>query len=213
MRKMMSSCLLINIILCRFIVLYSYHAQDENDLSVERGQCVTVLNKVTISTFDQLIWWLWCWLFCHTSVSPSWIRWQFHLSHLMILMSTFHSVSPSWIRSIAVSIIMMLTFSVTPECTQNDYRGGPGMMVYLSDLCWLFWPTGWSRMDPEWLSWFMLVSAWWFLIEWYWLFCPTGWSRMVLGGEGWCPGGICTCRFLNISNWLMLIVNQLLSED
>merc|ERR1719309_195553 len=29
----------------RFIVLYSYHAQDENDLSVERGQCVTVLNK------------------------------------------------------------------------------------------------------------------------------------------------------------------------
>ena len=30
----------------RFIVLYSYHAQDENDLSVERGQCVTVLNKV-----------------------------------------------------------------------------------------------------------------------------------------------------------------------
>jgi hypothetical protein len=30
----------------RFIVLYSYHAQDENDLTVERGQCVTVLNKV-----------------------------------------------------------------------------------------------------------------------------------------------------------------------
>lgn len=29
----------------RFIVLYSYHAQDENDLSVDRGQCVTVLNK------------------------------------------------------------------------------------------------------------------------------------------------------------------------
>jgi len=29
----------------RFIVLYSYHAQDENDLSVERGQCVTLLNK------------------------------------------------------------------------------------------------------------------------------------------------------------------------
>jgi len=29
----------------RYIVLYSYHAQDENDLSVERGQCVTVLNK------------------------------------------------------------------------------------------------------------------------------------------------------------------------
>lgn len=29
----------------KFIVLYSYHAQDENDLSVERGQLVTVLNK------------------------------------------------------------------------------------------------------------------------------------------------------------------------
>merc|ERR1719369_2539860 len=29
----------------RFIVLYSYHVQDENDLSVDRGQCVTVLNK------------------------------------------------------------------------------------------------------------------------------------------------------------------------
>lgn len=29
----------------RFVVLYSYHAQDENDLSVERSQCVTVLNK------------------------------------------------------------------------------------------------------------------------------------------------------------------------
>ena len=36
------------IILSRFIVLYSYHAQDENDLSVERGQCVTVLNKVNM---------------------------------------------------------------------------------------------------------------------------------------------------------------------
>jgi len=33
----------------RYIVLYSYHAQDENDLSVERGQCVTVLNKVVTS--------------------------------------------------------------------------------------------------------------------------------------------------------------------
>ena len=30
----------------KFIVLYSYHAQDENDLSVERGQLVTLLNKV-----------------------------------------------------------------------------------------------------------------------------------------------------------------------
>jgi hypothetical protein len=29
-------------------VLYSYHAQDENDLTVERGQCVTVLNKVLL---------------------------------------------------------------------------------------------------------------------------------------------------------------------
>ena len=29
----------------RFVVLYSYNAQDENDLSVERGQCVTVLNS------------------------------------------------------------------------------------------------------------------------------------------------------------------------
>jgi len=29
----------------KFIVLYSYHAQDENDLSVERGQLVTLLNK------------------------------------------------------------------------------------------------------------------------------------------------------------------------
>ena len=27
------------------MVLYSYAAQDENDLSVERGQCVTVLNS------------------------------------------------------------------------------------------------------------------------------------------------------------------------
>jgi hypothetical protein len=26
------------------VVLYSYAAQDENDLSVDRGQCVTVLN-------------------------------------------------------------------------------------------------------------------------------------------------------------------------
>ena len=31
----------------KFIVLYSYYAQDENDLSVERGQLVTLLNKVT----------------------------------------------------------------------------------------------------------------------------------------------------------------------
>lgn len=30
----------------KFIVLYSYYAQDENDLSVERGQLVTLLNKV-----------------------------------------------------------------------------------------------------------------------------------------------------------------------
>lgn len=29
----------------RYVVLYSYQAQDENDLSVERGQCVTVLNS------------------------------------------------------------------------------------------------------------------------------------------------------------------------
>ena len=29
----------------RYVVLYSYNAQDENDLSVERGQCVTVLNS------------------------------------------------------------------------------------------------------------------------------------------------------------------------
>ena len=28
----------------RYIVLYNYTAQDENDLTVERGQCVTVLN-------------------------------------------------------------------------------------------------------------------------------------------------------------------------
>ena len=28
----------------KYIVLYNYSAQDENDLSVERGQCVTVLN-------------------------------------------------------------------------------------------------------------------------------------------------------------------------
>ena len=42
----------------RYIVLYSYSAQDENDLSVERGQCVTVLNKVTellISRVEELI--------------------------------------------------------------------------------------------------------------------------------------------------------------
>ena len=32
----------------KFIVLYSYLAQDENDLSVERGQLVTLLNKVNI---------------------------------------------------------------------------------------------------------------------------------------------------------------------
>ena len=29
----------------RFIVLYTYTALDENDLNVERGQCVTVLNS------------------------------------------------------------------------------------------------------------------------------------------------------------------------
>ena len=29
----------------RYIVLYSYHAQDENDLSVERGHVVTLLNS------------------------------------------------------------------------------------------------------------------------------------------------------------------------
>ena len=29
----------------RYIVLYNYTAQDENDLTVERGQCVTVLNS------------------------------------------------------------------------------------------------------------------------------------------------------------------------
>ena len=37
----------------RFIVLYSYHAQDENDLSVERGQCVTLLNKVRSTKSSQ----------------------------------------------------------------------------------------------------------------------------------------------------------------
>ncbi len=29
----------------RYVVLYPYSAQDENDLQVERGQCVTVLNS------------------------------------------------------------------------------------------------------------------------------------------------------------------------
>ncbi len=29
----------------RYVVLYSYRAQDENDVGVERGQCVTVLNS------------------------------------------------------------------------------------------------------------------------------------------------------------------------
>ena len=29
----------------RYVVLYNYTAQDENDLTVERGQCVTVLNS------------------------------------------------------------------------------------------------------------------------------------------------------------------------
>ncbi len=29
----------------RYVVLYSYRAQDENDLGVDRGQCVTVLNS------------------------------------------------------------------------------------------------------------------------------------------------------------------------
>ena len=39
----------------RFIVLYSYHAQDENDLSVERGQCVTLLNKVRSTKSSQSV--------------------------------------------------------------------------------------------------------------------------------------------------------------
>ena len=47
---------MITITFSRFIVLYSYHAQDENDLSVERGQCVTVLNKVTNVP------WFGCWV-------------------------------------------------------------------------------------------------------------------------------------------------------
>eukprot|EP00095_Tigriopus_kingsejongensis_P000979 maker-scaffold39_size501901-snap-gene-1.16 protein:Tk00979 transcript:maker-scaffold39_size501901-snap-gene-1.16-mRNA-1 annotation:"PREDICTED: uncharacterized protein LOC100875476" len=37
----------------RFIVLYTYQAQDENDLSVDRGQCVTVLNSDDPD---------WCWV-------------------------------------------------------------------------------------------------------------------------------------------------------
>ena len=36
----------------KFIVLYSYHAQDENDLSVERGQLVTLLNKVRLHLYS-----------------------------------------------------------------------------------------------------------------------------------------------------------------
>ena len=39
----------------KFIVLYSYHGQDENDLSVERGQLVTVLNKVTTAPVFSLM--------------------------------------------------------------------------------------------------------------------------------------------------------------
>lgn len=40
------------------MVLYSYTAQDENDVSVERGQCVTVLNAddpdwFWVSRYDQ----------------------------------------------------------------------------------------------------------------------------------------------------------------
>ena len=38
----------------KFIVLYSYHGQDENDLSVERGQLVTVLNKVNTADVSPL---------------------------------------------------------------------------------------------------------------------------------------------------------------
>ncbi|TRY77238.1 hypothetical protein TCAL_05312 [Tigriopus californicus] len=37
----------------RYIVLYTYQAQDENDLNVERGQCVTVLNSDDPD---------WCWV-------------------------------------------------------------------------------------------------------------------------------------------------------
>ena len=40
----------------KFIVLYSYLAQDENDLSVERGQLVTLLNKVnTVQSPRQML--------------------------------------------------------------------------------------------------------------------------------------------------------------
>ena len=39
----------------KFIVLYSYHGQDENDLSVERGQLVTVLNKVRLQMSPRSI--------------------------------------------------------------------------------------------------------------------------------------------------------------
>ena len=39
----------------KFIVLYSYHGQDENDLSVERGQLVTVLNKVSADVSQSII--------------------------------------------------------------------------------------------------------------------------------------------------------------
>ena len=35
-------------------MLYSYHGQDENDLSVERGQLVTVLNKVNTADVSPL---------------------------------------------------------------------------------------------------------------------------------------------------------------
>ena len=42
----------------RYVVLYSYRAQDENDLAVERGQVVTVLNSEDpdwfwVSLYDQ----------------------------------------------------------------------------------------------------------------------------------------------------------------
>jgi len=40
----------------KFIVLYSFHAQDENDLTVDRGQIVTVLNKDDPE---------WFWVLCH----------------------------------------------------------------------------------------------------------------------------------------------------
>ena len=125
--------LLISILLCRFIVLYSYHAQDENDLSVERGQCVTVLNKVTIYLADLIIMML-----TFHSVSLSWILLNIIKGQLLFrLLWCWHFLShQNALRMIIVVVLawwficqIYVDFSGLqddPGCTQNEYR----------DSCW-----------------------------------------------------------------------------